>query len=223
MRPFDDVRGASAARTRGREDAAADVMGPSGSASSSHAQGAPSRVAASGAGQAEEELRRTLTTLLPQMRAFARFLAHDRAHADDLVQETLLRALSALRQFQPGTSLKAWVLTIQRNVFYEQARRGRREQHALAQRFAEDEVGGPPQEARFELSDLHRLLFTLPPLLREALVLVGAQGLSQEEAAAICGVPVGTMKARVSRGRAKLAQAAGRVSPAAASADDPPG
>ncbi len=220
MRPSDDVRGASAARARAREDAPGEVMGPSGSASPGHAQGASPGVAASGAGQAEEELRRRLTTLLPQMRAFARFLAHDRAHADDLVQETLLRALSALRQFQPGTSLKAWVLTIQRNVFYEQARRGRREQYALAQRFAEDEAGGPPQDARSELSDLHRLLFALPPLLREALVLVGAQGLSQEEAAAICGVPVGTMKARVSRGRVKLAQAAGRVLPGVVGEDD---
>ena len=222
MCPSDDVHGASAARARGRKDAPGDAMMPPVSASPAHAQAAPLHVVASAAAPAEEELRRTLTTLLPQMRAFARFLAHDRAHADDLVQETLLRALSALRQFQPGTSLKAWVLTIQRNVFYEQARRGRREQHALAQRFAEDEAGGPPQDARTELSDLHRLLFTLPPLLREALVLVGAQGLSQEEAAAICGVPVGTMKARVSRGRAKLAQAAGRTPPGASDADEPP-
>ena len=153
----------------------------------------------------ERALHQALTALLPEMRGFARFLARDRSAADDLVQDTVVRVLAALPQFQPGTSLKAWVFTIERNAFYEQARRSRREQSALRQRFAEEPHGDPPQDSRTDLTDLQRLLFALPPLLREALVLVGAQEMSHEAAAAICGVPVGTMKARVSRGRAKLA------------------
>ena len=144
------------------------------------------------------------------LRAFARFLARDRTLADDLVQETLVRSLGALGQFQPGTNLKAWLFTIQRNAFFEHARRRRREDVALHGHFAESEAEGPAQHGAADLSDLQRMLFSLPPLLREALVLVGAQELSHEAAAAICGVPVGTMKARVSRARSKLAQITGR-------------
>lgn len=155
---------------------------------------------------AQADLRRQLAALLPDLRAFARFLARERGEADDLVQDTVVRALAAASQFQPGTNLKAWLFTILRNLFYEQARRRRREDAALRQRFAEEELDDPHRVSRAEIADLARLLWRLPPLLREALVLVGAQELSHEEAAAICGVPVGTMKARVSRGRSQLAR-----------------
>ncbi len=155
-------------------------------------------------------LRPQILALLPDLRAFARFLARDRTLADDLVQETLVRALGALGQFQAGTNLKAWLFTIQRNAFFEQARRRRREDVAMRGHFAGGEEEGPAQHGAADLSDLQRMLFSLPPLLREALVLVGAQELSHDEAAAICGVPVGTMKARVSRARSKLAQITGR-------------
>ncbi len=176
---------------------------------------APARPSAHGgaSGTAEASLRRELIALLPDMRAFARFLVRDQGGADDLVQETVVRALAALAQFQPGTSLKAWVFTIERNAFWEQGRRRGREQRALRERFAEEEASGPPQESRTDLSDLNRVLFLLPPLLREALVLVGAQELSHEAAAAICGVPVGTMRARVSRARSRLGEMTGRVAP----------
>ncbi|MGI3777587.1 MAG: sigma-70 family RNA polymerase sigma factor [Janthinobacterium lividum] len=156
-------------------------------------------------------LRREILALLPDLRAFARFLARDRTLADDLVQETLVRALAALAQFQAGTNLKAWLFTIQRNAFFEHARRRRREDVAMREHFAGAESEGPAQHGVSDLSDLQRMLFSLPPLLREALVLVGAQELSHDEAAAICGVPVGTMKARVSRARAKLARITGRT------------
>jgi len=156
-------------------------------------------------------LRRQILTLLPDLRAFARFLARDRTLADDLVQETLVRALGALAQFQAGTNLKAWLFTIQRNAFFEHARRRRREDTAMREHFAGTEAEGPAQHGVADLSDLQRMLFSLPPLLREALVLVGAQELSHDEAAAICGVPVGTMKARVSRARARLARITGRT------------
>lgn len=175
----------------------------------------PHAARASGEGLARSDrgaaLRRRIVALLPDLRAFARFLARDRALADDLVQETLVRALGALGQFQDGTNLKAWLFTIQRNAFFEHARRRRREDVAMREHLDGGEAQGPAQHGAADLSDLQRMLFGLPPLLREALVLVGAQELSHEEAAAICGVPVGTMKARVSRARAKLARITGRI------------
>ena len=149
-------------------------------------------------------LKRELTTLLPELRAFARFLARDPVAADDLVQDTVVRALAALGQFRPGTNLKAWLFTIERNAFYEGARRRRREDRLLREQDRHDAGEAPAQVSRTELTDLQRLLFALPPLMREALVLVGAQELSHEAAAQICGVPVGTMKARVSRARSML-------------------
>ena len=143
--------------------------------------------------------------LLPDLRAFARFLVRDRHAADDLVQDTLVRSLSALAQFQAGTNFKAWLFTILRNQFYEQTRRRRREMNALNSGFPGDEAASAQQDGIADLRDLSRKLWQLPPLLREALVLVGAQELSHDEAARICGVPVGTMKARVSRARTQLA------------------
>jgi RNA polymerase sigma-70 factor, ECF subfamily len=165
--------------------------------------------AAPGAGPvAGQDPRRLLAALLPDLRAYARFLARDRTGADDLVQDTVLRALGALSQFQPGTNFKGWLFTILRNTFYEQARRRRRERAAMERTGTMDEAAAPHQLGHADLADLQRLLWKLPPLLREALVLVGAQELSYEEAASICGVPVGTMKARVSRARSQLSKAA---------------
>jgi RNA polymerase sigma-70 factor (ECF subfamily) len=145
-----------------------------------------------------------MTCLLPDLRAFARFLTRDPSSADDLVQDTVVRALAAQASFQPGTNLKAWMFTIQRNAFYEQARRRKRETRVMSEQMHGTESQPPEAHRRSELSDLGRMLWTLPPLLREALVLVGAQELSHEEAASICGVPIGTMKARVSRARGQL-------------------
>jgi len=139
--------------------------------------------------------------LLPELRAYARFLVRRTGDADDLVQDAVLRALAALPQFQPGTSLRAWIFTILRNTFFEQARRRTTERAVLDAASGQAESMAPRQSGHMELSDLARHLFTLPPLLREALVLVGA--------AAICAVPVGTMKARVSRARNLLAQRMG--------------
>jgi RNA polymerase sigma-70 factor (ECF subfamily) len=152
--------------------------------------------------------RQAMMALLPDLRAFARFLVRDRATSDDLVQETVVQALGALEQFQVGTNLKAWLFTILRNQFFAQARRRKREAELIGTHFpvAEPSVDG---EDTARLGDLQRMLWALPPLLREALVLVGAQELSYDEAAAICAVPVGTMKARVSRARKSLARMTG--------------
>ena len=156
---------------------------------------------------AEAGLRRQIGILLPELRAFARFLARDRVVADDLVQDTVLRALNALHQFQPGTSLKAWLFTILRNAFYEQRRRHSRETAVIEASLDRTEAAEPTQDLRADITDLQGLIWALTPLLREALILIGAQELSYEEAAAVCGVPVGTMKARLSRARAALAVA----------------
>ena len=153
----------------------------------------------------DTDIRRQIVELLPGLRAFARFLVRDRAGADDIVQDSIVRALGAIDQFQPGTNLKAWLFTILRNQFYEQSRRRRRETNALQARFNETEATNPQQHAQSDITDLQQLIWRLPPTQREALILVGAQEMSHEEAAAICGVPVGTMKARLSRARSGLA------------------
>ena len=156
--------------------------------------------------------RSDLIALLPDLRGFARFLSRNPVEADDLVQDALVRALSALPQFQAGTSLRAWTFTILRNTFYEQARRRRTESRAAERQFSVEEALNPAQHGQMEMADLQRQLFVLSPLLREALVLVGAQGMSYDEAAFVCGVPVGTVKARVSRARKLLATALHRDS-----------
>ncbi len=164
-----------------------------------------------------DDPRAMLLPLIADLRAYARFLTPQRAEADDLVQEALVRALAALEQFRAGSSMRAWLFVILRNAFYEQARRRRNERAALQQTLPDAAAGVPAQEARSDLADLQSQLFALPPLLREALVLVGAQGMSYEEAAAICNVPVGTVKARVSRARRQLA---GMLGPAGVDAAD---
>ncbi|MCC7048307.1 MAG: sigma-70 family RNA polymerase sigma factor [Alphaproteobacteria bacterium] len=151
-------------------------------------------------------LKRSLVELLPDLRAFARSLERDAERADDLVQETLTRALAALGSFRPGTNMGAWTFTILRNAFYDQRRRQRREvsaDPALAETSEALRID-PPQEGRLAVRDLRSAFWRLTPELREALVLVTMRGLKHEEAAKICGCAVGTMKARVSRARARL-------------------
>ncbi|PHK95135.1 RNA polymerase subunit sigma-24 [Pseudoroseomonas rhizosphaerae] len=152
-----------------------------------------------------DPIRHRLPGLLPDLRAFARFLARDAALADDLVQEAILRGLRAEAQWDPETSLRAWMFHILRNVFLEQIRRRGTERRAL-ERMPEPSPPPPEQEARNDMADLSRALQRLPLPQREALILVGAHGLSHEEAAVVCGVPVGTVKARVARARAALAR-----------------
>jgi RNA polymerase sigma-70 factor (ECF subfamily) len=151
-----------------------------------------------------------LAALIPRLRAYARALTRDSGSADDLVQDTLLRALPALPGLRTETNLRAWTFTVLRNLFFERARRLRIEQRALAHAAAEEAVPSA-QDGVAEVRRLDGLLGQLSPLLREALILVGAQGLSYEEAAGICGVPAGTVKARVSRARAQLSRLAGVI------------
>jgi RNA polymerase sigma factor (sigma-70 family) len=148
--------------------------------------------------------KRELTDVVPHLRAFARGLCGRPDMADDLVQETLLKAWAAQDRFEPGTSMRAWTFVILRNAYLTDMRRNRfrgEYDETAAERILTAPAG---QEEPIHLSDMHRALLTLPPERREALLLVGAGGFSYEEAAQICGCAVGTIKSRVGRARAAL-------------------
>ena len=150
--------------------------------------------------------KRELTGVIPHLRAFARGLCGRPDVADDLVQETLLKAWAAQERFEPGTSMRAWTFVILRNAYLTDMRRNRFRadyNETVAERIL---VAPAAQEGPMHLSDMHRALLTLPPERREALLLVGAGGFSYEEAAQICGCAVGTIKSRVGRARAALSQ-----------------
>jgi RNA polymerase sigma-70 factor (ECF subfamily) len=148
--------------------------------------------------------KRELTGVIPHLRAFARGLCGRPDLADDLVQETLLKAWAAQERFEPGTSMRAWTFVILRNAYLTDMRRNRfrgEYDETVAERTLTAPAG---QEGPLHLSDMHRALLTLPPERREALLLVGAGGFSYEEAADICQCAVGTIKSRVGRARAAL-------------------
>ncbi|ADM10084.1 RNA polymerase sigma-70 factor, ECF subfamily protein [Parvularcula bermudensis HTCC2503] len=145
-----------------------------------------------------------LTGLIPHLRAFASTLCGNRAMADDLAQEALLKAWKARASYKPGTNMKAWSFTILRNLFYSQQRRAWRSQ-PLDQEVAEATlVANEDPTAPLELLAIRNALQALPTDQREALILVGAGGVSYEEAAQICECAVGTIKSRVSRARTAL-------------------
>lgn len=141
---------------------------------------------------------------LPHLRAFARSLTGDRDRADDLVQDAVLRAISAASQFTPGTNFKAWIFTILRNLYFNEFRRNRALMRPLEDADLETHATAPAQQAGLEFDDFRRAFNTLPAEQREALVLVGADGFRYEEAAAICGCPIGTIKSRVARARGEI-------------------
>jgi RNA polymerase sigma factor (sigma-70 family) len=154
----------------------------------------------------DAEFKHELAAVIPHLRAFGRSLSGNRDTADDLVQETLLKAWAARARFQAGTNMRAWTFIILRNHYLSQMRRSRfrGEWDDLA---AERMLAAPAsQDKHVELADLQRALQQLPQPQREALILVGAGGFAYEEAAEICGVAVGTIKSRVARGRAALEQ-----------------
>lgn len=151
-----------------------------------------------------QSFRDGLLASVPTLRAFAVSLSKNADRADDLVQETLVKAWDKQSSFQPGTNLKAWLFTILRNEFYSQMRKRRRE--------VEDSDGAitarlsvhPAQDGSSDLNDFRKALELLPEDQREAIILIGASGFSYEEAAEICGCAVGTIKSRVSRARTRL-------------------
>ena len=154
----------------------------------------------------DESVRKAVLAAVPSLRAFAISLCGNVDRADDLVQETLLRALANIDSFQPGTNMSAWLFTILRNLFRSEYRKRRREVEDADGRYAESLKSQPEQTGRVEFQEFRAALDKIPDDQREALILVGASGFSYEEAAEICGCAVGTIKSRVNRARTRLAQ-----------------
>jgi len=151
-------------------------------------------------------IRDSVLAAIPSLRAFAISLSGNVDRADDLVQETMLRALANIHSFQPGTNMSAWLFTILRNLFRSEYRKRRREVEDADGSYADSLKSQPEQSGRVEFEEFRTALAKLPPDQREALILVGASGFSYEETAEICGCAVGTIKSRVNRARGRLAQ-----------------
>jgi RNA polymerase sigma-70 factor (ECF subfamily) len=152
----------------------------------------------------EDTLRDQILAAIPHLRAFAISLSNHPDRADDLVQDTILRAWANIDRFERGTNLNAWLFTILRNLFHSEYRKRKREVEDGDGAFAARLKTHPNQQAHLDYEDFRIALAKLPLDQREALLLVGAQGLSYEEAAEVCKVAVGTVKSRVNRARAKL-------------------
>ena len=150
--------------------------------------------------------REEMLAAVPKLRAFAISLCGKVDRADDLVQETLLKALANIDSFEPGSNMPAWLFTILRNLFRSEYRKRKREVEDGEGRYAASLTSPPEQMGKLELQEFRAALTKVPPEQREALILVGASGFSYEEAAQICGCAVGTIKSRVNRARTHLAE-----------------
>lgn len=150
-----------------------------------------------------------LLSEIPYLRAFAISLSGSVTTADDLVQDTLVKAWTKFDSFQPGTNLRAWLITILRNNFYSLYRKHKREVQDTDGIYAARVAVRGGQESRLEVADFRKALDQLSPEHREVLIMIGVTELSYEEAAEVCGVALGTIKSRVNRARANLAQILG--------------
>ncbi len=150
------------------------------------------------------QFREQIIAAIPGLRAFGLSLTSRSDRADDLVQETLMKAWKHHDSFEEGTNLKAWLYTILRNEFYTQLRKRKREVEDADGFYSSKVAVHAEQDGHLDMSDLKGALDKLPEDQREAIILVGASGFSYEEAAEICGVAVGTIKSRVNRARARL-------------------
>lgn len=147
-----------------------------------------------------------LITHLPALRAFALSLTRNRATADDMLQDTVLKAWTNLDKFTPGTNMRAWLFTILRNNFYSSTRKTKREVADVDNVFSDKLSVKPEHDGRLQMMDFRQAFSKLPDEQREALILVGASGFSYDEAAEMCGVATGTIKSRVNRARVKLTE-----------------
>ena len=146
-----------------------------------------------------------LLQAIPALRAFAISLSGKPDRADDLVQETLMKAWANMDSYKAGTNLRAWLFTILRNIFYSQYRKRKREVEDADGHIASRLSSAPEQNGHMDFEDFRAALQKLAPDQREALILIGGSGLSYEEAAEICQCAVGTIKSRVNRARTRLA------------------
>ncbi len=155
-------------------------------------------------------LKQAIQAAMPSLRARAVGLCGDLDRADDLLQETLVKALGSLGSFTEGTNLKAWLYTILRNTFYSECRQRGREVSDPDGHISEQFSVPESQTGQADLRDITEAMQHLSLEQREALILVVAEGRSYEEAAKICRCQIGTMKSRVSRGRDRLVELLGR-------------
>lgn len=154
--------------------------------------------------QPSSDLQTLLIGSVPNLRAFANSLCGDPTRADDLVQDTLVKAWTNLHRFEEGSNLKAWLFTILRNTYFSELRKRRREVEDADNAMAERMSVLPEQQVRMDLIDFKKAFGTLSDDQKEVLLLVGAEGFSYEEAAEITGAAVGTVKSRVNRARVAL-------------------
>ncbi len=154
-----------------------------------------------------DQIRSEIVAMLPRLRRFARSLAGQPADADDIVQVAVERALMRLDQFQPGTRLDAWLLTIVRNAWIDEARARQRRGKVFADAELGERVGDGGEAAaheKLEANEVRKAMQSLPEEQREAVALVCVEGLAYREAAAALGVPIGTLTSRLARGREAL-------------------
>jgi RNA polymerase sigma factor (sigma-70 family) len=145
-----------------------------------------------------------IVEFIPALRAFARSLARNSTDADDLVQETLLKAIASANRFERGTNLRAWLFTIMRNTFYTRAKQAARERTGTTDCVSGASVSEPTQEWTVRGRELMEAISRLPPQFREMLILVVMLGESYEDSARICNCAIGTVKSRVARARAAV-------------------
>jgi RNA polymerase sigma-70 factor, ECF subfamily len=157
----------------------------------------------------DDDLQTLLIAAVPNLRAFANSLCGDPTRADDLVQDTLVKAWSNLDGFEKGSNLKAWLFTILRNTYFSELRKRRREVEDADGALAERMSVMPEQQVHMDLVDFKKAFGELSDDQKEVLLLVGAEGFSYEEAAEITNAAVGTVKSRVNRARVALNKALG--------------
>ena len=151
------------------------------------------------------DFTRLLEAEIPRLRRYARALTRDGARADDLVQNCLLRAVAKQHLWQPGTNLRAWLFTILHNQNVNDVRRAAREGDNVAIEEIAPVLSVQPQAmVSLEMRDLEAAIAKLVPEQRQAILLVGLEGMAYEEVARILGVPIGTVRSRLSRGRDQL-------------------
>jgi len=148
---------------------------------------------------------RLIENEIPRLRRYARALTRHGDRADDLVQETLLRAIAKSHLWQTGTDIRAWLFTIMHNQYVNMVRRAMREEASVdIDQVSSSLVATTDPTSSRQLRELERALARLPDEQREVILLVGLEGLSYESAAQILNVPVGTVRSRLSRGRDAL-------------------